>query len=101
MHISGQLVFWVSVQQYVSKFTESQPQMSPREAEYLSKTVYEIMEPFIGNKTYRSKRQAMTRTRREIRAMSLTERRNYFNALNAAKNDRVNIVFRILNLSNN
>ncbi|KAL4223301.1 hypothetical protein ACF0H5_016772 [Mactra antiquata] len=88
-HNTGKLVFWTSMQQYITKFFHSQHDLTPREAELLSRTVFEIMEPLIRNQTaIRYKRQATVRIRKEIRAMTISERRNYFNVLNAAKHDQ-------------
>nr|WFF39936.1 tyrosinase [Cyclina sinensis] len=91
---SARLVFWTSINQYTSKFIKSRPDLSQQQATYLRNSLEDAFAPLyqVSSSPHlggRVKRQATgRRIRKEIRAMTVPERRRYFSALNALKNDR-------------
>lgn len=92
---TARLVFWLSINQYTSKFVKSRPDLSSQQVAYLRSTLEDAFAPLYANTSQprwggRVKRQVLARrVRKEIRAMTVRERRRYFAALNAIKTDTV------------
>nr|ALG64484.1 tyrosinase [Meretrix meretrix] len=92
---SGRLLFWASINQFISKFVESGPELLPEQETYLRECLEDAIYPVFmygSNVTHygeRVKRQAgpARRVRREIRTMTVNERFRYFNAVNRMKTD--------------
>lgn len=89
-------MFWLSINQYTSKFVKSRPDLSSQQVAYLRSTLEDAFTPLYANISQprwggRVKRQAALarRVRKEIRAMTVRERRRYFAAINALKTDTV------------
>ena len=93
LFFSARLIFWQILENYVSKFVEKKvPEpWTPRQKDYFQKSVAGFMHPIVNynpNST-RVKRQSDLRIRREIRMLSIDQRRRYFTAVNEMKRDRV------------
>ncbi|XP_045171355.2 uncharacterized protein LOC123533669 isoform X2 [Mercenaria mercenaria] len=84
---SARTVFWTSINQFCSKFVHSRPDLTPRQAAYLTNSLQDAFAPFYPNTNGRVKRQAALapRTRQEIRTLSDRQRRSFFAAVNAMK----------------
>ncbi|XP_045173394.2 uncharacterized protein LOC123534959 [Mercenaria mercenaria] len=85
---SGQIVFWTSINLYVSKFADCVSNMTMSEKKLFESTLYEIMRPVLEPSSRRKRQASDYRIRKEVRAMTDTERNRYFAAVNAMKNDR-------------
>ncbi|WAR03506.1 TYR3-like protein [Mya arenaria] len=84
----GEIPFWASMQLFVCRFVQHR-QLSSEETRFVYNTIGSSLSPLYGGQR-RVKRQASTppRIRKEVRAMTIPERVQYFNALNRLKHDR-------------
>ncbi|XP_045171690.2 uncharacterized protein LOC123533840 [Mercenaria mercenaria] len=85
---SGQMVFWRSMQMYISKFAVSVSNVTVPEKKLFESTLYQIIRPLLEPPDRRKRQVTGTRIRREVRVLTFTERRRYFAAVNAMKFDR-------------
>ncbi|XP_045171478.2 uncharacterized protein LOC123533731 [Mercenaria mercenaria] len=85
---TGQIVFWRSIQMYISKFAESASNITMSEKKLFESTLYEILWPLLEPKARRKRQAPEIRVRQEIRSLTFTARQRYFAAVNQMKRDR-------------